>query len=147
MKLLLPLLISFALLCTQAQSQIRTTIATLRTGSVSTTSTYFVTDEGREGVFFYDAKEAGADNGGTIVVNAGRRFKRVYSGELNVRWFGMKGDYNGTSGTDNAAAYKAAIAAAKKDEVIMVPARQLLCEQQHRNAKGANQKSKLRYLR
>lgn len=124
MRLPLPLLICFTLLSTQLFSQTRITIASLRTGTVSTTTNYFVTDEGREGLFFYDSKELAADNGGTIVVNAGRRFKRIYSGPLDVKWFGMKGDYNGTTGTDNSVAYKAAIAAAKKDEVVMVPAGQ-----------------------
>lgn len=34
-----------------------------------------------------------ADNGGTIIIDAlGRRWKRVYSGAVNVKWFGAKGD-------------------------------------------------------
>jgi hypothetical protein len=36
----------------------------------------------------------------------------------------MKGDWNGVAGTENSAAFKAAIAAAKKDEVLLVPAGQ-----------------------
>ena len=106
-------------------SQTRTTIASLRTGTVSTTQNYFITDPGKEGIFYYDAKDVtSTDNGGTVVVNAGRRFKRMYSGYLDARWFGMKGDYNGSSGTENSAAFKAAIAAARKDEVLLVPAGQ-----------------------
>ncbi|HUQ64526.1 MAG TPA: hypothetical protein VM101_00095 [Flavitalea sp.] len=105
--------------------QIRITLSSLRTGSASNTQTYFITDAGKEGIFYYDAKDVNtADNGGTVIVNAGRRFKRLYSGSLDVRWFGMIGDYNGTSGTENSAAFKAAISAARKDEVLLVPAGQ-----------------------
>jgi hypothetical protein len=107
-------------------SQLTTTISLLRTStSISTTQVYFITDPGKEGVFYYDAKDiATADNGGTVIVNGTKRYKRLYSGNLDVRWFGMKGDYNGSSGTDNSAAFQAAIAAAKKDEVLLIPAGQ-----------------------
>jgi hypothetical protein len=104
-------------------SQQRISIYSLRTGTVSTTKSYFITDNGKEGIFYYDAKDAySADNGGTVIVNGVKRFKRLYSGNIDVRWFGMKGDHNGTSGTDNGAAFQAAIAAAKKNEVLLVPA-------------------------
>lgn len=125
MKLLIPTLACVLLLSSGASAQTRTTISALRTGTVSTTQNYFITDAGKEGIFFYDKSDAtSTDNGGTVIINAGRRFKRLYSGPLDVRWFGMKGDYNGTSGTENSAAFKAAINAARKDEVLMVPAGQ-----------------------
>ncbi|MBL7697699.1 MAG: hypothetical protein JNK79_06055 [Chitinophagaceae bacterium] len=119
-------LIAFTVFSVSAFSQTTISIATLRTStSVSTTTTYFVNDQGKEGVFYYDSKDVtSADNNGTVIVNGTRRFKRQYSGPLDTRWFGMKGDYNGTSGTENSAAFKAAIAAAKKDEVLLVPAGQ-----------------------
>jgi len=108
-----------------AFSQTRITLASLKTGIVSTTQTYFVTDAGKEGIFYYDSKDvSSADNGGTVIVNGTKRFKRLYSGYLDARWFGMVGNYNGVSGTDNAAAFKAAIAGARKDEVLLVPAGQ-----------------------
>lgn len=120
------LLAVILLLCVSGFSQTTISLSLLRTSpTVSPTTTYFVNDQGREGVFFYDAKDVtSADNGGTVIVNAGRRFKRLYSGPLDARWFGMKGDYNGVAGTENSAAFKAAIAAAKKDEVLLVPAGQ-----------------------
>ncbi|MBL7700152.1 MAG: hypothetical protein JNK79_18440 [Chitinophagaceae bacterium] len=126
MKLLIPILSCVVLFFSaEAFSQTRITLSALRSGTVSTTTTYFVTDAGKEGIFVYDAKDATSpNNGGTVIVNGTRRFKRVYSGPLDVRWFGMKGDYNGTSGTENSAAFKAAIDAAKKDEVLLVPAGQ-----------------------
>lgn len=125
MKLLIPTLACILLLSLGATSQTRISISSLRTGTVSTTQKYFITDAGKEGFFYYDSKDVTtADNGGTVVVNAGRRFKRLYSGPLNAKWFGMVGDYNGTAGTENSAAFKAAISAAKKDEVLLVPAGQ-----------------------
>lgn len=113
-------------LSSAAFSQVNITLASLRTTtSASTTSSYFVTDAGREGVFYYDAKDVtSADNGGTIIVNGTKRYKRLYSGPLDARWFGMKGDWNGSAGTENSAAFNAAINAAKKDEVLLVPAGQ-----------------------
>src|SRR5689334_17070848 len=86
-------------------SQVNISMALLRTStSVSTTSSYFVSDAGREGVFYYDPKDVTSiDNGGTVIVNGSKRYKRLYSGPLDARWFGMKGDYNGTAGTENSA--------------------------------------------
>ncbi|HUQ66460.1 MAG TPA: hypothetical protein VM101_09910 [Flavitalea sp.] len=114
------------ILSASAFSQATISLSLLRTSTaLSTTSTYFMNDLGREGVFYYDSKDVTSlDNGGTVIVNGTKRYKRMYSGPLDARWFGMKGDWNGTAGTENSAAFKAAIAAAKKDEVLLIPAGQ-----------------------
>jgi len=64
---------------------------------------------GVEGVFFCDTNDATTfDNGGTLIVDAlGRRWKRLFSGAMNVLWFGAKG--NGVN--DDAAAINATITA------------------------------------
>ena len=52
------------------------------------------------------------DDGGVIVVDAsGRRWMRLFSGSVNVKWFGAKGDYVVASGigTDDTAAIQSAI--------------------------------------
>lgn len=56
--------------------------------------TYFVKDGKQAGAFVYDSADAtSADNGGTVLVStSGARFKRLYDGSLNVKWFGAKGD-------------------------------------------------------
>ena len=67
---------------------------------------------GIAGVFQYDPTDTtSADNGGTIIVGAdGRRWKRDFSGAVNVKWFGAKGDWNGIDGTDDTGAIQAALA-------------------------------------
>ena len=63
-----------------------------------------------------DLDTTSADNGGTIIVDASsRRWKRIFNGSVDVRWFGAKGD--GT--TDDTAAFAAVIAASKN---VYVPA-------------------------
>lgn len=50
--------------------------------------------DGGEGIFRLDSSDTTtADNGGTVLVDAsGRRWKRVYDSNINVRWFGAKGN-------------------------------------------------------
>lgn len=66
---------------------------------------------GIAGTFQYDSTDTtSADNGGTIIVGAnGRRWKRDFDGAVNIRWFGAKGDWDGTNGTDDTSAIQAAI--------------------------------------
>jgi len=58
---------------------------------------YYAPDDGGEGEFFWDSGNTDTANGGTIVASlypgspAGR-WKRLYDRELNVKWFGAKGD-------------------------------------------------------
>lgn len=55
---------------------------------------YYVSERGKEGLFFYDASDTtSVDNAGTIVVSSsGARFKRVYSNWIDARWFGAIAD-------------------------------------------------------
>jgi len=76
-------------------------IATLRLASwgagsvppqVMLKTNYVVGDGG--GAFRYDASDTTtADNGGTVIVDAaGNRWKRQYTGSVNAKWFGARGD-------------------------------------------------------
>ncbi|MDF2660936.1 MAG: hypothetical protein K0Q94_3727 [Paenibacillus sp.] len=79
---------------------------------------YYVKDPGQEGPFIYDpADTASADNTGTVLVSSsGARYKRLYTGRVEVKWFGAKG--NGT--TDDTAAIQAAF-----DYIVGSPSRSL----------------------
>ncbi|MBD2865383.1 glycosyl hydrolase family 28-related protein [Paenibacillus oceani] len=71
------------------------TIAELRTISTAKSgNVYYVTDQGQEGPFYYDSFDSSsADNTGTIIVSSsGLRFKRIFDGALDVKWFGARGD-------------------------------------------------------
>ncbi len=56
---------------------------------------YLAIGDGGEGHFYWDSLKTDADNDGTIIkVNtvATGRWRRLYDGKLNVKWFGAKGD-------------------------------------------------------
>ncbi len=78
---------------------------------------YYTPGDGGGGVFYYDSTSTDADNGGTVIApNSGAgRWRRVYKGALNVRWFGAKGD----SSTND---YAAIIAARAAGSPIYFPA-------------------------
>ncbi|GAA3412175.1 glycosyl hydrolase family 28-related protein [Paenibacillus hodogayensis] len=79
---------------------------------------YYVKDSGQEGPFIYDPTDnTSPDNTGTVLVSSsGARFKRLYTGRVEVKWFGAKGD--GT--TDDTAAIQAAF-----DYIVGSPSRSL----------------------
>ena len=77
---------------------------------------YYSPGDGGGGTFYYDSGSSTTDDGGTVIapdVGSGR-WKRVYSGYVDVKWFGAKCD--GT--TDDATALTAAISAS---DVCHVP--------------------------
>ena len=55
---------------------------------------YLAPGDGGGGTFYYDPTDhATADNGGTVFVGVnGVRWKRLYTGDVSVRWFGAVGD-------------------------------------------------------
>lgn len=98
-----------------------TTIADLRAAvNPAAGSVYYVTDQGQSGHFYYDPSDTTSpDNTGTVIVSSsGARFKRfLENGELNVQWFGAKG--NGVH--DDTQAFQLAIAASEGKN-INIPA-------------------------
>ncbi|WP_368941437.1 phage tailspike protein [Citrobacter werkmanii] len=96
------------------------------TGTGTTVHCYGIENlfDGGDGYFDIDPSDTStADNGGTVLVDAnGRRWKRrISDGVIHAEWFGMKADWNGTTGTDNAPAIKRAIAAmpAARGKVVL----------------------------
>lgn len=73
---------------------------------------YYAEGDGGGGTFYWDAASTATDNGGTIIIPTAAgtgRWMRVYSGAVNPRWFGVRGD--GT--TDDTALIQAAVDATK----------------------------------
>lgn len=71
---------------------------------------YYAAGDGGGGVFRWDSTDTSSvDNGGTIItptsgLSTSGRWKRVYEGDVNARWFGVH-----PSQTDNTAALQAAV--------------------------------------
>ncbi len=77
------------------------------------------------GLFAYDPDDTTTvDDDGTVLVSSeGHRYKRILSTPLNVRWFGAKGDSDGTAGdgTDDTAAIQAALDAVSSGGSVYFP--------------------------
>lgn len=76
---------------------------------------YYAPADGGGGPYVLDSTDTtSSDNGGTIIVAAdGGRWKLVVDTFISIKQFGAVADWNGTSGTDNAAKITAAYAAAR----------------------------------
>ncbi|WP_298751812.1 hypothetical protein [uncultured Arcobacter sp.] len=58
---------------------------------------YYTEGDGGGGTFHWNPDNTDADNGGTIIqrtAGGDGRFERVYSGLINIKWFGAKADDN-----------------------------------------------------
>ncbi|MEO6287383.1 MAG: hypothetical protein ABIN80_12135 [Dyadobacter sp.] len=67
-------------------------ISQLRAGLADTARAVFITDNGKYGMFRYNAASSSADDGAMTIVSSARRFERVYEGAINVNWFGVVAD-------------------------------------------------------
>lgn len=68
---------------------------------------YYAPGDGGGGSYYYDeADVTSADNGGSIIVAVdGARWKLLNKLEVTPEQFGAKGDWNGTTGTDDSAVF------------------------------------------
>lgn len=72
--------------------------------------------DGGGGLFVWDSASSATDDGGTVIsldVGGSGRFKRIYDGFVNVKWFGATGDgtTDDTDAIDDAVAFVVAAAA------------------------------------
>lgn len=90
---------------------------------------YTTAGDGGGGTFWWNSTSTVADNGGTIIAPTGvstGRWYRIFSGAINVRWFGAVGD----GVTDDTAAVQAAFTycnAITLAPCVYVPAGNYLC--------------------
>ncbi|QJD96391.1 hypothetical protein HH214_11195 [Mucilaginibacter robiniae] len=88
---------------------------------------YATAADGGEGVFYWDANSSINDNGGTVIqvnsFNGNGRWRRLYSGNINVRWFGAFGTGQNGPVTDDIDAFeRATLWMAQTGGVLFIPA-------------------------
>lgn len=70
------------------------TVASVDDGQLFLTRGYYTENDGGQGSYIYDSTSAAADNGGTVLAptSGTGRYLLQYSGSINVKQFGAKGD-------------------------------------------------------
>lgn len=72
-----------------------TDLKALNSGNTVDVLGYYTKGDGGGGTFYWDSTSIETDNGGTVIKATGvttGRWKRVYSGDINIKWFGAKDD-------------------------------------------------------
>jgi len=95
------------------------TVSGIADGQLYITRGYYSDNDGGQGTYIYDSASAATDNGGTVIApTAGAgRFLLQYSGELNVKQFGAKGDQT----NDDTQAFSNALNVFAGGGIIFVP--------------------------
>lgn len=105
-----------------AQAQTVMTINGLETSTTCTAPLVFISDAGREGLFYPVASNSTDQaNGGTTLFcnksnSARKMYKRMFDGAVNAKWFGLS-----ESSLDNAPAVQAAITALRNGQELLIP--------------------------
>ena len=91
---------------------------------------YWAIGDGGGGMFYWDTSSSSGDNGvtstqpGTIIVPNGStsgRWVRIYSGPINVRWFGARGEVRTDIDDDEPAISKAIVVASTNHAAVFIP--------------------------
>lgn len=94
-------------------------------GQLYITRGYYSDNDGGQGTYIYDSTSAATDNGGTVIAptSGSGRFLLQYSGELNVKQFGAKGD----NSTNDSSAVQAAVTAVPANGTLRFSSGVYLC--------------------
>lgn len=86
-------------------------------GQVRSATGKLANGDGGGGLFYARFGDATTDNGWECIAATGGRWRRIIEGgQINVKWFGARGDFQGpgiASSTDDIAAFRAALEAAR----------------------------------
>lgn len=95
------------------------TVASVDDGQLFLTRGYYSDNDGGQGTYVYDAASSTADNGGTVIAptTGSGRYLLQYSGVLNVKQFGAKGD----NATDDTSKIASALAAVGSGATVYLP--------------------------
>src|SRR5471032_3232959 len=105
-----------------AQAQTAMTVSGLETATTCTAPLVFISDAGREGLFYPVASNPTdqANGGNTLFCNKSgsnkKLYKRMYDGAVNAKWFGLS-----ESSLDNAPAVQAAINSLRNGQEVLIP--------------------------
>ena len=78
----------------------------------------FISDTGREGLFYLSGTGAAADaDGATAILSGNKLYKRSYSGALHAKWFGLS-----EASANNTPAVTAAIGRLKSGQELVIDA-------------------------
>ncbi|MEG2034003.1 MAG: hypothetical protein RR376_25405 [Janthinobacterium sp.] len=98
-------------------AQTMMTISALQTNAAPP-PVVFISDAGREGLFYLSGTGTAADaDGATAILSGNKLYKRSYSGALNAKWFGLSEASN-----NNTPAVTAAIQRMKKGQELLIDA-------------------------
>lgn len=97
-------------------------VSTLTNNQVIKVNGYYASGDGGGGFYLYSSGSSSTDDGGAVIqpTTGAGRYLRIFddTDRFSVRWWGAKGDYNGSTGTDDSVAVAACVTYAKNNKKL-----------------------------